>query len=446
MYKKITLLLFLFLMMNGICAQKKLNTTLVEQQTRAYAGAGDWDGITELGKEALRKGIDFYYLRYRMGVAWYMKKNYHQAAHNLRKAWEQNPGDGLLQEYLYFSLVFSGREMEARYFASGISIHEKNRMGIPDGKLTEKVHVLVDVGSSDDQKGIKNFFPEPTAPDGSRFISRSHRVFQVGLLHPLSQSLSVYHAYTHAQKDHFVYSLSDGNEVIDPNTRSLINQYYLSGIWRLVRDFRLVTALHYIHLTLPGQAQVLPGRPGVPLATTPATTWGELVGSLALYRDMRYLTVGLSGNFSNLNDGRQRQGDLLLAFYPLGNLSLYTASTFSLQHETAGNGNQTERLVFFQRIGGRLASWLWVEGFLSLGEMNNFVRYDGALVFNAMDMIRQQAGAKTTLTFSPHLAVYVNYTTISHQSQYRPVSSGGQPTKPLNFLSQTITGGIIWSL
>ncbi len=439
--------LFLFLMMNGICAQEKLNTTLVDRQTWAYARVGDWDGITALGKEALKQEIDFYYLRYRMGVAWYMKKNYHQAAHHFRKAWEQNPGDSLLQEYLYFSLVFSGREMEARHFASGMSSQERSRLGIPAGKLVEKTHVWADVGSSDDLQVMD--VPNPQAPDGSRYISRSHTVFQIGLLHPVSRGLSIYHAYTHTQKDHFVYSLSDGDEFLDPDSRSVLNQYYLSGIWRLSDDFRLVTALHYIHVTLPEEEEVLPGIPGIPggpPAATPGTTRGDLVGSIAFYGEMRYLTVGLSGNFSNLNEGRQRQGDLLLALYPLGNPSLYSASTLSFQQETAANGDQTERLVFFQRIGGRLTSWLWVEGSLSLGDMNNFVRYDGALVFNAMDMIRQHAGVKTTLTLSPRLAVYAGYTAIRHQSLYRPESFAGQPANPINFSSQTITGGIIWGL
>jgi len=442
-------LLFLFLLMNGIYAQEKLNTSLVDQQTLAYAREGDWDGVTKLGKEALRQGIDFYYLRYRMGVAWYMKKNYHQAAHHLHKAWEQNPGDPLLQEYLYFSLVFSGREMEARHFASGMSGQERSQLGIPDDKLIEKIHVLADLGSSDDQKVIEDFSLDPWAPDGSRFISRSHRVFQIGLLHPVTQGLSVYHVYTHTQKDHFVYSLSDGTGFIDPDSRSILNQYYLSGIWRLARNFRLVTALHYIHVTLPEQEGELPGGPGVPggpLAATPATTWGDYVGSLALYRDMRYLTVGLSAHSSKLNEGRQHQGDLLLTLYPLGNPSLYIASTLSFQQETAENEYQTERLVFFQRIGGQLTSRLWVEGSLTLGDMNNFVRYDGALVFNAMDMIRQQAGVKTTLTLSSRLAVYAVYTAYKHQSQYRPAFFEGQPFDPLNFSSQTITGGIIWDL
>ncbi len=438
--------LFLFILMNGIRAQETLNTMQVDQQTLAYAASGNWDDLTALGKKALKQGIDFYYLRYRMGVAWYMKKNHHEAVHHFRKAWEQTPGDALLQEYLYFSLVFSGREMEAGYFASGMSIQERNRLGISAGKLIEKIHVLVDVGSTDNQKIVDDFSPDPLAPDGSRYISRSHEVFQIGLLHPVTQGLSIYHAYTHTQKDHFVYALSDGNEFLDPNSRSVLNQYYLSGIWRLARDFRLVTALHYIHIALPGQEEMLPGGPGGPTTATLATTQGDLVGSLGLYRDMRYLTVGLSAHSSGLNGGRQRQGDLLVVLYPLGKPSLYTASTLSFQQETAGNGDQAERLVFFQRIGFRLASWLWLEGSLSLGDINNFIRHDGALVYNAMDMIRQQAGMKTTLSLSSRLAVFASYTKTRQQSLYRPESFPGQAANPLNFSSQTITGGIIWDL
>ncbi len=423
--------------------QGSMNTLEVDRQTYALLVEADWTGLTALGEAALRQGLDFYFLRYRLGIAWYNRRNYHRAARHFRRAWEQTPGDELLLEYLYYSLAFAGREADARHLAYRFSASKRQALRIAPDRPVQRLLLAFDTGSQDNGHLLAGFSAAPGAADGSQFLSRSHRSLQLGLLHPVGKSLSVYHAYTRIQKEHFAYFLSEGTESLNTRSRSELNQYYFSVIWRLAADLRLVAGIHYLHIGLPPSLAVVSG-PESSFVSIPGSQTNDLTGSLSLYRDFPYVTLGLSGHVAGLNGGRQYQGDFLAAVYPLGNQDLYAVSVVSGQQEEGPDGRTAGRLVFQQRLGGRVTPRLWLEGSLGLGEMANFLRYDGALVYNAMDAVTRQLGLRATLEAWPGLGIFVAGHATRHQSRFIP-AGGGEPENPLTYSGQTFTGGITWS-
>lgn len=449
MYKITVLILLIPLLLlpaygreQGTGPQGGMNTLEVDRQTHALLMEANWNGLTELGEAALRQGIDFYFLRYRLGIAWYNRQNYHRAVRHLRQAWEQTPGDELLLEYLYYSMVYAGRDFEARHLAHRFSASRRQELRIYPGKPVQRLLLAFDTGTQDNDHILSGFSVDPEAADGSQFLSRSHRGMQLGLLHPLGRSLSVYHAYTHIQKKHFAYFLSDGIGSQNAQSHSELNQYYFSVIWRLAADLRLVAGVHYLHIGLPATNVQVPGMED-PVAI-PAGSMNDVTGSLSLYRDFPYVTMGLSGHAAGLNNGRQWQGDLMAAVYPLGNQYLYAVSVVSLQYEEGPGGGTADRLVFQQRLGLRPTSWLWLEASAGLGEMANFIRYDGALVYNAMDEVTRQLGFRATLEAWPDLGVFVAGYMTRHRSRFIP-AGGGEPENPFTYSGQTFTGGITWS-
>jgi hypothetical protein len=456
MYKITVLILLLPLLLlpvygreQGNGPQAGMNTLEVDRQTHALLMEEDWSGLTELGEAALRQGIDYYFLRYRLGIAWYNRQNYHRAVRHLRQAWEQTPGDERLLEYLYYSMVYAGRDFEARHLAHRFSASRRQELRIYPGKPVQRLLLTFDMGSQDNDHILSGFSVDPEAADGSQFLSRSHRGMQLGLLHPAGRSLSVYHAYTHIRKEHFAYFLSDGIESLNARSRSELNQYYFSVIWRLAADLRLVAGVHYLHIRLPATNEQVPATneqvPGMQeVVAIPAASMNDVTGSLSLYRDFTYFTLGLSGHAARLNSGRQWQGDLLAAVYPLGNQHLYSVSVVSLQHEEGPGGGTADRLVFQQRLGVRATSRLWLEASAGLGDMSNFIRYDGALVYNAMDEVTRQLGFRATLEAWPDLGVFVAGYMTRHRSRFMP-AGGEEPENPFTYSGQTFTGGITWS-
>jgi tetratricopeptide (TPR) repeat protein len=88
---------FILLFLNiFIYSQQPLNYPYIEKTTYKHYLNSDWESLIKLGNKSLDKGIDFYYLQIRMGVAYFAKNNYRKAIKHLQKAYKTNPKDDFL--------------------------------------------------------------------------------------------------------------------------------------------------------------------------------------------------------------------------------------------------------------------------------------------------------------------------------------------------------------
>ena len=97
----------------GINAQETADFNTINRETYQLYLSQKWDSVIIMGKQALKQEMDFYYLRMRIGIAYYSKKNYRTAARHFSVALEQNQGDPVALEYLYFSRLYSGQSAQA---------------------------------------------------------------------------------------------------------------------------------------------------------------------------------------------------------------------------------------------------------------------------------------------------------------------------------------------
>jgi len=68
-----------------------------------------WNDLIKEGNRSLRDGYDYYYMRMRIGIAYYEKHNYVMSAIQFRKALVFNENDQIALEYLFYSYYLSGR-------------------------------------------------------------------------------------------------------------------------------------------------------------------------------------------------------------------------------------------------------------------------------------------------------------------------------------------------
>src|SRR6056297_851141 len=109
--------ILLLLMLPGLWAQKKLNYPEAEKRSYELFKEKKWAELIDFGKLARARGIDFFYLQARTGIAFYNLKRYRKAAKWFYKAWENDQSFEWLQEYLYYSLLLGGRQTEASKIA-----------------------------------------------------------------------------------------------------------------------------------------------------------------------------------------------------------------------------------------------------------------------------------------------------------------------------------------
>jgi hypothetical protein len=65
--------------------QEVVNTQSVDQKTYTLYLNKQWKELIEAGNLAKKNNIDFYYLQYRMGIAYYELKRYRKAITFLKK-------------------------------------------------------------------------------------------------------------------------------------------------------------------------------------------------------------------------------------------------------------------------------------------------------------------------------------------------------------------------
>lgn len=444
MQRKTTIIIcILLLMASKSFSQQSLNTHYVDQQTYALFLDHQWDDLIRLGKQSLSSGIDFYYLRYRMGIAYYNKSNFHQALPHLNKAYIENPNDPTLKEYIYFANLFINRRKEARLIAGSMGRKQRNRLSIDSDLWVEsiEIHYNASEGDISESTDLGNFELDP-AIDGNQFISKKHRFFGVFLSHPVNSRFSIYHGYSHTNKNHFVYNQLDGDINTEPSRTSRLNQYYISGIIRLARNLNLIAGAHFINIRYPFEVSISRGANTFTAIQT--ITSNNYVGFISMYKYLPLITIGGSVYYAGLNDEKQLQTDIMLSWYPLGNLNVYAVSTLSFQSEQNQLNAQTHRQVFFQQLGGKITNNLWLEVFGSTGDMKNFLRNDAVVVYNAMDMVRQQVGANVTFSLSKKLNTSLRYTFSQNRSVFNPSSPSGTALNTINYNSHSITGGLAW--
>jgi len=431
----------LFLAMMGI-GQTNLSMPDVDAETYRLYQQANWKVLIEAGNKALDNGMDFYYLRVRLGIAYYETGNYHRAITHLEKANAAGNGDAFVQESLFYAYLLAGRRMEALVLSKSFTPEQKIRTGTNKMKIFRQADVYYNINRADNSEVIKTFSTEDIPEeDGRQYISDGHRYFFAGLSHEFSPSFSLYHAYTGLQKDHFVYAREEDIATTNEQAHSSLNQYYATAQLRVARNVQLLGGMHIVGLKFV--APVVTQRQGRDVLSWENGTASESVffgGISAQAPFVSCLAMVYSGNF---NQRKQFQTDLLFTFYPSGNYSWYLVSQLSHQTEKL-DAEKVNRLVFEQQAGVKLAPKWLAEAYVGFGDMQNFVANQGAVLYNTMDMVKSRGGLRLYFFPSLRARLHLEGSWLRNESAYYPKGSLQQSYNSIMFNSYSVTGGLSW--
>ncbi|MDD3435483.1 MAG: hypothetical protein PHY76_03300, partial [Patescibacteria group bacterium] len=135
MYKRIGIIAVLFLSLLNISAQKKLNFVEVDSTSYQLFQQQKWRELIDYSAQSRKQGIDFFYLRARTGIAFFNLGKYRTASEWFLKAYKSDQQFEWLQEYVYYSLVYSGRKAEAMKLANDFSPDMKSKIGFKRSKI-----------------------------------------------------------------------------------------------------------------------------------------------------------------------------------------------------------------------------------------------------------------------------------------------------------------------
>lgn len=477
-------------------AAEQLDFRTVDELSYRFYMEQKWDSVIVIGKKALRQNIDYYYLRVRMGISYFEKQEYFPAVTHLKKAREFNSGDQVITDYLYRAYLYSNRYEEAQIVKSKMAEEttekENSANGIVDQVHFEGGYTLSSDRSPDnlsDLMGKDSIYSEQDLYGNNLYGNLGIKLRmsrQIGLslaYNYLNFNKTKYIQYGHFEDQfsgiadsswgkNYLYSFPWVIHDTSFNYNVSQHEVHLGATFVLPAGFKIMPAFHFIHVgyivtnasymtetvqdtgyytSFDTTYHTFPFTRYIYSFDQKDTSFNNYLVGLRISKDLGIFNFGLSGSWSNLNNKKQIQAGALLTYYPLGNLNLYGTTTI-----TGFFQGKENRLLLSQVVGGKITSWMWLEGNFYWGDYTNANIFNGSVVYNNSDVIDYKAGANLVFVVGKHLQLSLIYQYFRKESQQLYyIKTENKETHEIKEIPQTknnpyntntIIGGITWKL
>jgi hypothetical protein len=324
----------------------------------------EWDKLISTGSEAVDSGIDYKYLRQRLGVAYYAKGDYILSRKHFKKAESFDSYDQFNKINLYFTYLNTIQNDYSWFYASKLSDNLRKDNDIKKFRLIESVDLEY------------NFKYAATSLRGNPQYVRAGIASRPFLRLGIYQMAAVY------DQDISVIRGS-GHRVI--NNRQ--SEYYALLKLNLSPSFILKSAYHYFDINY---------------STTQTRNDFGLLGLSACFN--RY---NLDGSVSLLNTGQGyvNQYTIGAGLTFTGRHQAYLVSSFSLV-----DLSESDNLIFTQRAGIQVNGKLWFEGNATFGNLTDFNDFDGLYLYNSVDATVFKSGITSFFRAGKKITFWANYT------------------------------------
>jgi hypothetical protein len=452
MYRLIIILSLILLVRAGNSQDFKS----VDQGTYDLYLEQDWDELIRAGKDGLKQDIDYYYLRMRIGIAYYETKNYKASQAHFRKALEFNQGDPVASEYLYYAYLFAGQTEQASILAKDFSPSLMEKINPPPGRIVDRLALEYLYNFNDTKDLLANPDDYFTGlPAGYQLVTLNYSNLNAMLHHEFSPGITLTHAYTYLNKTNYYY-YNDGLTPFGIDGQKVIqHQYYISPSFSTNRGLSISPSFHYLRskfqvpYIVSGSGGPGPGGGGGGSIQYSDLFANHFVGGLNLSQSVGRFAISLGGIYSSLNDANQVTGTAGITWYPLGNLDLYLGTSLNVHNENTDQENTVELIPDFL-IGFAIASRVWMEFSSTYGNMRNYTEGKGYIVYNGLDWMIYKAIGTIIIPINPKgSSIYLGTRFAEFKSQFIPRdisfdASSGQDINSIISNSISIFGGLSW--
>ncbi|MFH0865937.1 MAG: tetratricopeptide repeat protein [Bacteroidota bacterium] len=184
-------------------SQDTIDFATANNKTLQYTNESKWDSVIYYGTLALKNNIDYFFLRQRIGIAYYSLKNYFKAIDHFEKALQFSSSDAATIKYLYYCYLFTNRENERRLLESGMNENIKKSIGLKSKKIIissiyiEGGTVICDNFKRNENTDVNKEYKFYGEAD----LNNNINYLQAGLTHPVSKRITIYHGIQLIQMD-----------------------------------------------------------------------------------------------------------------------------------------------------------------------------------------------------------------------------------------------------
>lgn len=395
MYKITFIVVFLSVWTIPVLSQR--TQTEVDSISYQYFVRGEWDKLIATGEIAKDNHIDFKYLQQRLGYAFFMQGKYYASIRHYENALAYDTADEITQLYLYYNHINLGNYTKAAYHAGKLPAETRKSLNI---KLFKPF------SSVDYEFNLKKPINQPLREDAM--------FHKLGLGSQINSQLSIYQ------------SISTFGQLTDYTKNIRQNEYYGLVTYTPVSSFALQLAFHDLNTKLIADPDTFQYK-------------GQLWFGKITYNKGRF-DIGLSNSFLNLNYATSNQLGLQGGIGFSGHYPSYLKSSLYLLTEAGtdleGYAYNYNRFVFQQTAGMMFFKRLWMEGSITLGDLNNFADFNGMYVYNTADPTIFKSGGSLYFYPASNWIFYLNYAyEVKNILLYN-----------LQYQQNSFTGGIIWKI
>jgi hypothetical protein len=362
----------------------------LDRQTFDQYLRGDYKNLKITTTKMLVQGIDFYYLRMRIGILSYNNQRYPNAVEHFTKAIEFNSWDTISREYIYYSYLFSGRKADANIYLSSITPGKKNYAlkRIKEQGLSD-IFILSSYNSYD----AKNYTTNSLYYEA---VDKS-LIANVGMENYFSSKFKGNFVYTFYNKSGKIYSS------FNPEGKELDftqNQLYAKFTGLTFPGWEFSGFGHFAIFSDVLKSTQSYGRKSSIKLTT------EYLGGVSISKNGWRVRGGINLSYSNFGKSSQLRGEGYFVYLPFGNLNLYLTS--GGMYQTDQNWGDTYQVN--QEVGLKIFDHLWVETGVIMGNSFLYARNQGLNLNNSFQIPSTTfygnfiaiLGNRLSLTLSPY--------------------------------------------
>ncbi|MBE0661191.1 MAG: hypothetical protein IH597_01885 [Bacteroidales bacterium] len=421
-------------------AQERIDFKTADSLTFQLYDKGNWQELINSGKSAIQQGQDYYFLRMRIGIAYYMLGHYRSAAVHFEKALEFNSNDMVALPYLRQCYDWGVMETESAALVQRFKVLKKESV---EPVFIRGISVFGGAAVSGSSTQLENTDLDGEADIYGEINANGDMYYgHAGITVAPVQHILLYLGYTHLQLDKHQRIVMEGADSINNRYHLIQHQLHANLPLRLAKGWQIVPALTMLNFR---DKPLIIGYDEVDyeyVIRQMDTTITNYIVSMKLLKSMPYFDLGAMAGNSNLNNENQWQGTFILKLYPFANLDLYSYSRISTLTAIEEN-----RWHFKQTLGGKVLSKLWLQGSYHWGDLTNAHDENGLLVFNTSAKIVSRLSATAYILITEKLTFQLEYTFTEQQDKYIEFTDYNTfITRPVNYNNYNFMGGLKWKL
>lgn len=451
------IIISLFLAVSKLYSQDTITYPVVDKNTYQQYLDKDWNTLISLGKKALKKDIDYFYLRMRLGIAYYEKKNYTNAIVHFTKALEFNSADETALEYLYYCYKFLNLNKDASLISLKMNNSLKEKLEIKSDKaFFDKLAIETSYNFNSDFANMSIVDTAKLIPGIKKTVVKNYINTFLLVNHPIKNKTDLTLSLTNLSLNSIIQTkpgipppgAPKPPDYITDEQKISQNQLYGKFNFHLFKRGDLAFGFHVLNIS----SKIIrenPNQQNNQQNNTPSTSFGKNFAFFTSFnKDMNKFNLNIFASLSNLDFVLHNQQNISLTYYPFGNLKLYLNSGACTVMEMPS----TRRFIYNNKLGIQLTKNAWIETAYSYGDIKNYLENDAFLVYNNDNTIKSKLEAQLIILPKSNLQISLRYYYINNYGDniYSPINENAifDFTNRNNqyYKLHSIIGGLTWKL